>query len=238
MTLLSVNIDHVATVREARGGVSPDPIIAAAIAEFAGAAGIVCHLREDRRHINDRDVRMLREIVKTKLNLEMAATDEIIGIALDILPDLVTFVPEKREELTTEGGLNVASNLHYYKSATAVMHDSDIEVSFFIEPERVQIEAAANAGADIVEFHTGIYANARRKAADRELHRLREAAQLAAELGLRVTAGHGIDYYNAAAVCAIPEIEEISVGHAIMARAMFHGLEVAVRDMLTAINLH
>ncbi|GAB1430738.1 pyridoxine 5'-phosphate synthase [Ignavibacteria bacterium] len=236
MTLLAVNIDHVATVREARGGVSPDPITAASIAEFAGASGIVCHLREDRRHINDRDVRMLRETVKTKLNLEMAATDEIIRIALDVLPDLVTFVPEKREELTTEGGLNVAANLHYYKSAAAVMHESDIEVSFFIEPEHGQIEAAANAGADTVEFHTGIYANSNRNAAEKELFRLREAARIAAEAGLRVTAGHGLDYFNAASVCTIPEIEEISVGHSIMARAIFHGLEIAVRDMLAAIN--
>lgn len=237
MTLLAVNIDHVATIREARGGVSPDPITAAAIAEFAGASGIVCHLREDRRHINDRDVRMLREVVKTKLNLEMAATDEIIGIALDILPDLVTFVPEKREELTTEGGLNVVASPHFYKSATAVMHESDIEVSFFIEPERGQIEAAAEAGANIVEFHTGIYANAGRAAAERELRRLQEAAKIASEAGLRITAGHGLDYSNAAAVCAIPEIEEISIGHAIIARAIFHGLEIAVRDMIAAINL-
>lgn len=237
MPLLSVNIDHIATVREARGGIAPDPVAAAAIAELAGAAGIVCHLREDRRHINDRDARLLRDTVKTKLDLEMAATEEIIGIALDILPDLATFVPEKREELTTEGGLNVAGSIHYYKSVASVMHDKEIEVSFFIEPEREQIEAAAEAGADVVEFHTGIYANTRlRHESERELHRLRESARIASAAGLRVAAGHGLDYLNVAAICAIPEIEEISIGHAIIARALFTGLDVAVRDMLAAMK--
>lgn len=238
MTLLAVNIDHIATVREARGGLSPDPVTAAAIAELAGAVGIVCHLREDRRHINDRDVRMLRDTVKTKLDLEMAATDEIISIALDIMPELVTLVPEKREELTTEGGLNVAGSLHYYKSVVGIMHEKDIDVSFFIEPEAEQIEAVAETGADIVEFHTGIYANARlRHEIERELHRLREASRIAAAAGLRVTAGHGLDYPNVGAICAIPEIEEISIGHAIISRALFTGLDAAVRDMIAAMNV-
>ncbi len=238
MVLLSVNIDHVATIREARGGLSPEPAAAAAIAELAGASGIVCHLREDRRHINERDVRILRDIVKTKLNLEMAATEEIIGIALDILPDMVTIVPEKREELTTEGGLNAAANIHYYKSVVSVMHDADIEVSFFIEPEQKQIDAVSDIGGDIVEFHTGIYANAiQRPEMEKELKRLRDASQSASASGLRVTAGHGLDYANVVAICAIPQIEEISIGHAIISRAIFSGLDDAVRDMLAAMNV-
>jgi pyridoxine 5-phosphate synthase len=191
---LAVNIDHIATVREARGGIEPDPVHAAVIAELAGAHGIVCHLREDRRHVNDRDVRVLREVVTTKLDLEMAATDEIIAIALDVLPDLVTIVPEKREELTTEGGLDVASNVHFYTDLVGAMHDKRIDVSYFIDPDPMQVEAAARCGADIIELHTGTYANARTKTeAASELVRLRTAAEIAAQAGLIVTAGHGLE---------------------------------------------
>jgi pyridoxine 5-phosphate synthase len=239
MIQLAVNIDHIATLREARGGVEPDPVAAAAIAELAGAVGIVCHLREDRRHVNDRDVRLLRETVKTKLDLEMAATPEIIAIALDTLPDLVTFVPERREELTTEGGLDVAKNLHHYAEITAKMHQNDIQVSFFIEPTKEQVNAASTAGADIIELHTGVFANARTGKEQREqLERLREAAAHAASLGLKVTAGHGLHYTNVQHICTIPEMEEISIGHAIISRAAFVGLENAVRDMVRLLETY
>lgn len=160
MAELAINIDHIATLREARGGIEPDPVAGAIIAELAGAVGIVCHLREDRRHINDRDVRLLREVVKTKLDLEMAATPDIISVALDVLPDIVTIVPERREERTTEGGLDVASGIDFFADLAERMHEKDIEVSFFIEPEHEQIDAAVEAGADIIELHTGTYANA------------------------------------------------------------------------------
>lgn len=237
MTNLAVNIDHIATIREARGGTQPEPLTGALMAELAGASGIVCHLREDRRHINERDVRLLRETITTKLDLEMAATEEIISIALEILPELVTFVPEKREELTTEGGLNVVGNVHYYTNATGIMHDHDIQVSFFIEPAEDQIEAVVKAGGDIVEFHTGIYANAITAAArDNELRRLYSASEIAAEAGLKVTAGHGLDYHNVAPICLIPQMEEISIGHAIIARAVFVGIDHAVRQMIVAMR--
>ncbi len=237
MTNLAVNIDHIATIREARGGTQPEPLTGALLAELAGASGIVCHLREDRRHINERDVRLLRETITTKLDLEMAATEEIISIALEILPELVTFVPEKREELTTEGGLNVVDNVHYYTNATGIMHDHDIQVSFFIEPSEQQIEAVMKTGGDIVEFHTGIYANAITAAQrDSELQRLFLAAEIAEEAGLKVTAGHGLDYHNVRAICQIPQMEEISIGHAIIARAVFVGIDQAVRQMIAAMR--
>jgi pyridoxine 5-phosphate synthase len=237
MTNLAVNIDHIATLREARGGTEPEPITGALLAELAGAVGIVCHLREDRRHINDRDLRLLRDVIHTKLDLEMAATEEMLTIALDVVPDLVTFVPEKREELTTEGGLNVADNIHYYTNATAIMREHGIEVSFFIEPSEEQIEAAATVGADIIELHTGIYSNAITAAErDFELRRLHEAAEIAAEAGLRVTAGHGLDYRNVRPICQIPNMEEISIGHAIIARAVFVGMDQAVREMIAAMR--
>lgn len=238
MMRLAVNIDHIATVREARGGIEPDPVHAAVIAELAGAHGIVCHLREDRRHVNDRDVRVLREVVTTKLDLEMAATDEIIAIALDVLPDLVTIVPEKRDELTTEGGLDVASNVHFYTDLVGAMHDKRIDVSYFIDPDPLQVEAATRCGADIIELHTGTYANARTKTeAASELVRLRTAAEIATEAGLIVTAGHGLDARNIAPICRIPQIEEVSVGHALIARALFIGMEGAVKEMLAAIDV-
>lgn len=237
MTKLAVNIDHIATLREARGGTSPEPLTGALLAELAGASGIVCHLREDRRHINERDVRLLRETITTKLDLEMSATEEIISIALEILPELVTFVPEKREELTTEGGLNVVDNVHYYTNATGIMHDHDIQVSFFIEPSEEQIEAVIKTGGDIVEFHTGYYANSITAASrESELQRLYVASEMASEAGLKVTAGHGLDYHNVRDICLIPQIEEISIGHAIIARSVFVGIDKAVRQMIDAMR--
>ncbi|MBU3741175.1 MAG: pyridoxine 5'-phosphate synthase [Candidatus Kapabacteria bacterium] len=233
---LAVNIDHIATVREARGGIEPDPVHAAVIAELAGAEGIVCHLREDRRHVNDRDVRVLREVVSTKLDLEMAATGEIIAFALDVLPDLVTIVPEKREELTTEGGLDVAANVRFYTDLVSAMHDKRIDVSYFIDPDLHQVEAAARCGANIIELHTGTYANSRSRAeAEAELTRLRLAAEAASEAGLIVTAGHGLDRRNIAPICRIPQIEEVSIGHALISRAMFVGMKGAVEEMLDTI---
>ena len=234
---LAVNIDHVATIREARGGIFPDPVHAAVLAETAGAAGIVCHLREDRRHINDRDVRALRDIVTTKLDLEMAATTEIITIALELEPDLVTFVPEKRQELTTEGGLNVADNEVFYSDVVDMFHERGIAVSLFIEPESNQIAAAARTGCDIIELHTGTYANARTQAdVDRQLVRLRDASEQAAEEGLVVTAGHGLDLRNLAPIVRIPQIEEVSIGHALIGHALFVGMDQAVRDYLDTIR--
>lgn len=233
---LAVNIDHVATLREARGGIEPDPVHAAVIAEMAGAAGIVCHLREDRRHVNDRDVRVLRDVVTTKLDLEMAATTEIVTIALDIVPDLVTLVPEKREELTTEGGLSVAGNETHYSELTDRFHERGIEVSLFIEPDASQIEAAAACGVDIIELHTGTYANARSQAArDIQLERLRMASRIASEAGLVVTAGHGLELRNIDPITTIPEIEEVSIGHALISRALLVGMEQAVREYVAAV---
>lgn len=237
MAELAVNVDHIATIREARGGIEPDPVAGAVIAELAGAVGIVCHLREDRRHINERDVRLLREVVKTKLDLEMAATPEIIAIALEILPDLVTIVPERREELTTEGGLDVAARVEFYTELVERMHEKDIEVSFFVEPDREQIDAALEAGADIVELHTGTYANARTPEEVRlELERLAAAAAYAHQHSLRVTAGHGLNYVNVVPVVRIPQIVEVSIGHAIISRAVFVGLDRAVREMCTLVR--
>lgn len=235
---LAINIDHVATLREARGGVEPDPVAAAAVCEIAGAEGIVCHLREDRRHINDRDVRLLRETVKTKLDLEMAATEEIIRIAIETLPDLVTLVPEKRQELTTEGGLDVRGQKRYLEDVIKEFHKHEIDVSLFVDPVAEQIEAAKEIGADMIELHTGEYANAR---TDREaaafVQGLRSAARLGAELGLGVNAGHGLNYVNIQPIARIEEIQEVSIGHAIIAHAVFVGLERAVREMRECIRL-
>ena len=229
---LSINIDHVATLREARGGVEPDPVTAAHLCELAGADGIVCHLREDRRHINDRDVRLLRDSVKTKLDLEMAATEEIMAIAAEILPDLATFVPERRQELTTEGGLDVRSSRHQLRDAISEMHRHDIEVSLFIDPLLEQIDAAREVEADVIEIHTGEFANARSEEEQRHLlEAIREAARHARSLGLGVNAGHGLNYLNMPLILGVEEIEEVSIGHAILARAVFTGLERAVRDM-------
>jgi pyridoxine 5-phosphate synthase len=230
---LCINIDHVATLREARGGVEPDPVTAAQICELAGAAGIVCHLREDRRHINDRDLRLLRETVKTKLDMEMAATDEIVKIAADTLPDLATLVPERRQELTTEGGLDVRMQLSHLRDVIRRLHQHDIPVSLFIDPLAEQVEAAREVGADIIEIHTGEYANARSDEQQVEqLDRVRRAASLARSLGMSVNAGHGLNYINIVPIRQIAEIEEVSIGHAIISRAVFVGLDRAVKEML------
>ncbi len=237
MISLNVNIDHIATLRQARGGSEPDPVTAAVMAEMAGAEGIVCHLREDRRHINDRDLRLLKEVNQTKLDLEMAATEEIIKIALDTLPDLVTIVPEKRAELTTEGGLDVVNCFEQMKGLCDRMHEKNIEVSLFIEPDESQIEAAVNVGADMVEFHTGTYANAKEPQKLKfELNRIISASALAYTAGLKIAAGHGLNYNNIKPICYIHEINELSIGHSIMSRAMFVGIDRAVRDMLEAMR--
>jgi pyridoxine 5-phosphate synthase len=230
---LCINIDHIATLREARGGVEPDPVTAAHICELAGAAGIVCHLREDRRHINDRDLRLLRETVKTKLDLEMAATDEIIRIAVETLPDLATLVPERRQELTTEGGLDVARHQNHLRDVVQELHRHEVPVSLFIDPVQEQIEATRNVEADFIEIHTGEYANAltEREAHD-TLEIIRGAAQLGRKLGLRVNAGHGLNYLNIIPFRDIEEIEEVSIGHAVLARAIFVGLDRAVKEMI------
>ncbi len=229
---LAINIDHVATIREARGGVEPDPVIAAGICELAGAEGIVCHLREDRRHINDRDLRLLRETVKTKLDLEMAATEEIIKIAVETLPDLVTLVPEKRQELTTEGGLDVVGHKNYLRDTIKEFHKYEIEVSLFVDPVTEHIEAANEIGADMIELHTGEYANARtEKEAAALLEVVRAAARLGKELEMGVNAGHGLNYMNIRPFTSIKEIDEVSIGHAVISYAVFVGLDRAVREM-------
>lgn len=234
---LAVNIDHVATLREARGGIEPDPVHAAVLAELAGASGIVCHLREDRRHVNDRDVRVLRDVVTTKLDLEMAATPEIIGIALDVVPDLVTLVPERREELTTEGGLVVIGNEDYLGDVVKAFHDKGILVSLFIEPDPQHIEAAVQCGADIIELHTGTYANARNAAAlNIQFERIASASTYAHAAGLVVTAGHGLDLRNIGPITTIPEIEEVSIGHALVRHGLFVGFEQAVREYVAAVS--
>jgi pyridoxine 5-phosphate synthase len=229
---LSVNIDHIATLRQARNGSEPDPVAAAVLAELAGAQGIIAHLREDRRHVQDRDLRLLRETVQTKLNLEMAATDEMQRIALTVKPDFSTLVPEKREELTTEGGLEVASRIDFMKAYISRLQQGGIIVSLFIDPDDKQIAAARKSGADWVEIHTGAYANARfGKDRERELEKIIDAAKLAGSLGLRVGAGHGLNYVNVQSIARIPEVEELNIGHSIIARASLVGLERAVREM-------
>jgi len=229
---LSVNIDHIATLRQARKGHEPDPVAAAVLAELAGARGIIAHLREDRRHIQDRDLRLLRETVQTKLNLEMAATEEMKRIALEVKPDFSTLVPEKREELTTEGGLEVASRVDFMKSYISRLQQAGITVSLFIDPDEMQIAASKKSGADWVELHTGAYANAKTdKDRDREFVKIAEGARLAAGLGLRVGAGHGLNYLNAQRIAGIPEVEELNIGHSIISRAALVGLERAVREM-------
>jgi pyridoxine 5-phosphate synthase len=233
MPHLAVNVDHVATIREARGINEPDPVTAAAICELAGAQGIVVHLREDRRHIQDRDVRILRETVKTKLNLEMGAAQEIIEFALDLKPDMVTLVPEKRKELTTEGGLNVAGQKKKLTGVIARMKDAGIPVSLFIDPDSRQIEASYNVGATYVEIHTGRYSDAvNEEETEQEYKLVAVAAEEAYEAGLRVNAGHGLNYVNTTRVALLETIEELSIGHAIMARAIIVGLDQAVREML------
>jgi pyridoxine 5-phosphate synthase len=233
---LEVNVDHVATVRQARLIDEPDPVIAAALAELAGASGIIVHLREDRRHIQERDLRLLRQTVKTRLNLEMAATPEMLAIASEVKPDLVTLVPEKREELTTEGGLNVAGNLDFLKDYIRKLKEAGLAVSLFVDPDHGQINAAKEAGAGWVELHTGAYAEAENEAqAQRLFDELLDAARHARSLGLRVKCGHGLNYINMARFRGRQEFEEFSIGHSIISRAVLVGLERAVREMLQLI---
>ncbi|OOF13919.1 MULTISPECIES: pyridoxine 5'-phosphate synthase [unclassified Salinivibrio] len=229
---LGVNIDHIATVRNARGTAYPDPVHAAEMAERAGADGITVHLREDRRHITDRDVRILKETLQTRMNLEMAVTDEMVKIALDTQPEFVCLVPEKREELTTEGGLDVAGQLDKVKAATQALTQAGIKVSLFIDADREQIDAAHQCGAPYIELHTGHYADASNDN-DRqaELKKISAAASYAADLGIKVNAGHGLTYHNVTPIAAMPEMHELNIGHAIIGRAMFDGLQKAVADM-------
>jgi len=233
----SLNIDHFATVRNSRGGQQPDPVTAALIAEQAGVDGIVCHLREDRRHINERDVRLLRELIKTRLDLEMAATDEIVKIACDIGPELATLVPEKRQELTTEGGLNVLDNISRIKDTIEELHEAEIEVSLFIEPEIEQIDASAEINSDFIEIHTGVFANALSEEEQfDELERIRAAVKHAKKLGMGVNAGHGLDYQNIKIFREIPDIDEVSIGHSVIAHAMFVGIDRAVKEIMALLN--
>lgn len=237
MARLAVNVDHVANVRQARGIDIPDPVAAAMLAELAGACGIVVHLREDRRHILDRDVEVLRRTVKTKLNLEMAATREMIDIARRIRPDLVTLVPEKREELTTEGGLDVKGNSGGLERKIAEIRDAGIEVSTFIDPDITQVKAALEAGAQIVEIHTGAYADAKDdEASEIEAEKVAKAATFASKGGLKVSAGHGLNYRNVVPIAEIREIEEMSIGHSIVARAIMVGMAQAVKEMIELIR--
>ncbi|MCM2356661.1 MAG: pyridoxine 5'-phosphate synthase [Geobacteraceae bacterium] len=237
MARLGVNIDHVATIRQARGGAEPDPVAAAVLAELAGADGITIHLREDRRHIQDRDLRLLRQTVQTRLNLEMAATAEMVNIALAVRPDICTLVPEKRQELTTEGGLDVRGNLESITGAVHKLHEGGIPVSLFIDPDPDQVKAAEKAGADCVEIHTGSYAEAKdAEAVEAELTKIDNAVRLAATLGLGVNAGHGLNYANIRKVAALGGIEEYNIGHSIISRAVLVGLDRAVRDMVELIG--
>ncbi len=237
MPRLGVNIDHVATLRQARGGADPDPLTAAMLVELAGADGIVVHLREDRRHIQDRDLRLLRELIHTKLDLEMAADETMAKIALAIKPDMVTLVPERRQELTTEGGLDVAGHKDRIQKVVAQLQKGGIPVSLFIEPSPAQVKAANGVSADFVELHTGRYANAHgSKETDAEVAAITQAAKLAHKLGMGVNAGHGLDYRNLTRLIQIPEITEYNIGHSIIARAVLVGLDQAVREMKTLLN--
>ena len=229
---LGVNIDHVATLRNARGTSYPDPVLAAALAEQAGADGITVHLREDRRHITDRDVEILRQTLQTRMNLEMAVTDEMLDIACRVKPHFVCLVPEKRTEVTTEGGLDVAGQPEKVAAAIARLAAVGTQVSLFIDADRRQIDAAVAAGAPYIEIHTGRYADAATTAEQlEELARIQDAARYAHGLGLRVNAGHGLHYHNVKPIAAIPEMEELNIGHAIIGRAVFEGLPAAVAEM-------
>ena len=228
---LGVNIDHVATLRQARGSRYPDPLHAALVAEQSGADSITLHLREDRRHIQDRDVEAMRAALQTRMNLEMAVTEEMIGIAVRVQPQDCCLVPESRREVTTEGGLEVAGQAARISDACLTLGAAEIRVSLFIDPDPSQIEAAKRAGAPVVELHTGAYAGACGAVRAREFERLRSAARLAASFGLVVNAGHGLTYHNVQPIAAIPEIVELNIGHSIIARAVFDGLPKAVRDM-------
>ncbi len=233
----SLNIDHIATIRNARGEAQPEPVTAAMIAEQAGVDGIVVHLREDRRHINERDVRLLRELITTKLDLEMAATEEIIKIACDVGPELATLVPEKRQELTTEGGINVIDNITLFRDTVRSLHNAEIEVSLFIEPDIDQIDAASEINSDYIELHTGVFANAISEEEQfDELEKIRIAAKHAKKLGLGVNAGHGLNYQNIKVFREVSDIDEVSIGHSVIAHAVFVGLKDAVKEMMELIK--
>ncbi len=234
---LGINVDHIATIREARKTYEPDPVAAAVICDLAGADGIVCHLREDRRHINDDDLRRLREIVKSHLNLETAANDEMVRIATKVKPEMVTLVPEKREELTTEGGLDVIAMKDYLRDIVFRLKSAGIKVSVFVDPDISQIKTCSALEADLIEIHTGHYANARTESEIvEEFEKIRAAAVYAEKSGLGVSAGHGLNYHNVKDIIQIEEIEELNIGHSIIARASLVGLERAVREMLAIIR--
>ena len=233
---LAVNIDHIATIRQARKAHDPEPLAAALIAERAGAQGITVHLRSDRRHIQDRDLRALRQAISTKLNVEMAVTDEMARIALDVRPDQVTLVPERPEELTTEGGLDLLQNTDAVRDFTRKMHDGGIVVSIFLDADARQVEAAQAVDADAIEINTGAFADAGRDSVRPEFDRIADAARLGAEAELEVLAGHGLNYVNVIAITAIPEIVELNIGHSIVARAALVGMDQAVRDMVALLG--
>ena len=235
--LFSLNVDHVAFLRNARKEVNPDPVTYALMAEQFGVDGIVVHLREDRRHINERDLRLMREMLTTKLDLEMAAVEEIIKIAIDVQPELVTIVPEKRQELTTESGINVIDNIDHLRNTIERLHEAEVPISLFIEPDTAQIDAAAEIDTDFIEIHTGNYANAiSEEDMFDELERIRIAAKHAKKLGLGVNAGHGLNYQNMKNFIVIEDIDEVSIGQAVVARSVFVGLEKAVKEMLELIR--
>lgn len=237
MATLGVNIDHIATIRQARLGVEPEPVTAAAICELAGADAITVHLREDRRHIQDRDVEILSKTIKTRLNLEMAATDEIQKIALRLKPYSCTLVPEKRQELTTEGGLDVVANFDHLKKFIAPLTDSGIIVSLFIDAEENQIQKSKDVGAQFIELHTGKYAEVFNTLSEQaEFDKLKRATEFAHSIGLRINAGHGLNYNNVVPVAHIPYMEELNIGHSIISKAVFTGLDAAVRDMKSLIS--
>jgi len=232
--LLGANIDHIATLRNARGTAYPDPVQAAFVAEQAGADGITVHLREDRRHITDRDVRLLRQTIQTRMNLEMAVTDEMLAIACELKPHFCCLVPEKRQEVTTEGGLDVAGQLDRITAAVTQLRQAGIQVSLFIDAGRTQIDAAVASGAPYIEIHTGAYADAQTDAArQQEFERIRDAAAYAASRGIKVNAGHGLTYHNIQPIAALPEMHELNIGHAIIGRAVMSGLASAVAEMKT-----
>ncbi|HWP92784.1 MAG TPA: pyridoxine 5'-phosphate synthase [Thermodesulfobacteriota bacterium] len=233
MPRLNVNIDHVATLRQARRGTDPDPVLAAYLAEIAGADGIVVHLREDRRHIQIRDLHILRQTVKTKLNLEMAPTSEMVGIALDVKPNMVTLVPEKREEITTEGGLNVIDNHRVVSEVVKRLKEGGLFVSLFIDPDQEQIKASRNTDADMVELHTGHYAEAKNEQIRKEeFKKIEYSVKIALDHDLRISAGHGLDYKNVRMIASISDIEELNIGFSIIARSLIVGMEKAVREMI------
>jgi pyridoxine 5-phosphate synthase len=237
---LGVNIDHVATVRNARRTFEPDPVHAAVIADLAGADQITLHVREDRRHVNERDLKLIKELIHSRVNLEMAVTDEMVALAKEVKPHQVTLVPERREEITTEGGLDVVGNREKVERAVRELKEAGIVVNVFIDPDEEQIRAAAEVGADAVELHTGAYAEAfarnDEEGVKRELGRLRRAAKVAKEVGLKVYAGHGLTYKNVKPVAQIPEIEELNIGHSIVANAILLGMKEAVEKMIKLIN--